>query len=817
MNRQPTLTLLVSLAAIATAAGAQQIRSVAAPPTDHSTTLYVTNRAPLASSPFVKLPIGSITPKGWLRGQVDLERNGMTGHLEEISPWCNFDTSAWKDPKHGKNGWEEMPYWLKGYADLGYVTGDATVIAHARKWIDAILASQDPDGWFGPYVLKTSLKGKPDMWPHMLCLNVLQSFYDYSKDDRVLPFMAKYFAWQAKVPDADFFTGYWDRMRIGDNIESIYWLYNRTGDKSLLALAERIHRHGARWDQGVANWHGVNFTQGFREPAIFWMQSHNDADRQATYGDYNTAMGTYGQFSGGGFASDENARKGYTDPRQGFETCSMVESMHSFEMLTRITGEATWADRTEQMAFNNLPASSTPDYKALHYLTGANMVQLDKGNKAPGIENSGTMLSYSPLAVYRCCQHNVAQGWPYFAEEMWLATSDGGLCASLYAESEVTAKVADGRDVKVVETTRYPFGDKVELTLSAAKPVKFPLYLRVPAWTTSATVRVNDQDVSVESRPPCYLVIEREWRDGDKVTLELPRQIVVHKWEKNQDSVSVERGPLTYSLKIGEAYKRYGGTDAWPEYEVYPTTPWNYALVLDDEDPPTSFEVADNPGPLPANPFKDPPITLKAKGRRLPAWTLDANNLLHTLQPSPTKSSEPVESIDLIPMGAARLRITSFPVIGAGPDVKEWTAPPPLPKVSHCFGGDTPAALNDGVLPKSSADQSIPRMTWWDHRGTTEWAEYDFDKPRAVSKSSVYWFDDENAARKGQCRLPASYRLLYKTEAGDWKEVASGSGYTVGKDKMNEVTFDAVTSKAVRLEAKLRDGFSGGILEWKVE
>jgi DUF1680 family protein len=813
MNRSLTVALLLSLACTC---GAAEVRSVSAPPPDRSTTLYPANRDPLAPSPFVKLPIGAITPKGWLRGQLDLMRTGMTGRLEEISPWCNFETSAWKDPRHGKNGWEEMPYWLKGYADLGYVTGDATIIAHSRKWIEAILASQDEDGWFGPYILKTSLKGKPDLWPHMLALNVLQSFYEYSNDPRVLPFMAKYFAWQAKVPDADFFTGYWDKMRVGDNIESIYWLYNRTGDKSLLDLAKRIHQHGARWDKGVANWHGVNFTQGFREPAIFSMQSKNPADRAAAYSNYDTAIGTYGQFPGGGFASDENARPGYADPRQGFETCSMVEFMHSFEMLTKITGDPTWADRTEEMAFNNLPASSTPDYRALHYLTGANMVQLDKANKAPGIENSGTMLSYSPFQVYRCCQHNISHGWPYFAEELWLATGDAGLCANLYSESEVSAKVADGETVKIVETTDYPFADKVTLKLALAKPVKFPLYLRVPKWTPSASVQINAMDVSIASQPPCYLVLEREWKDGDTVTLDLPMQTTLHTWSKNHNAVSVDRGPLTYSLKIGEKYQPYGKSKDWPEYEVYATTPWNYALVLDDKDPPASFESEARGGPLSANPFKDPPITLKAKGQRLPAWTLDGNNLLHTLQPSPTKSSELIESIELIPMGAARLRITAFPVIGRGPDAREWTIPPQPPKVSHCFASDTATALNDGLLPKFSNDHNIPRMTWWDHKGTTEWAEYDFDKPRKLNKSEVYWFDDETGQQKGACRTPASARLLYKS-GNDWKEVSNASGYGVEKDKFNVTTFEPTATTAIRLEVKLKENFSGGILEWRVE
>src|SRR5205085_1630889 len=143
---------------------------------------------------------------------------------------------------------------------------------------------------------------------------------------------------------------------------------------------------------------------------------------------------------------------------------------------------------------NSLPAALTPDQKALHYVTGANMVQLDRQNHAPGIQNRGTMLSYSPFAVYRCCQHNVSHGWPYYAEELWLATADRGLCASLYAPSEVSAKVGDGTTVTLTEQTAYPFRDTVRLKVSLPRPVRFPLYLRVPRWCKAPAVRINDVD-----------------------------------------------------------------------------------------------------------------------------------------------------------------------------------------------------------------------------------------------------------------------------------------------------------------------------------
>jgi len=119
---------------------------------------------------------------------------------------------------------------------------------------------------------------------------------------------------------------------------------------------------------------------------------------------------------------------------------------------------------------------------------------------------------------------------------------------------------------------------------------------------------------------------------------------------------------------------RYGGTDDWPELEVYPTTPWNYGLVLDSENPASSLKLVRSDGPLPEQPFtpETVPLQIKAKAKKIPGWTLDKHGLVGKLGPSPVRSDEPVETVTLIPMGAARLRITMFPTIGSGPDAHDW-------------------------------------------------------------------------------------------------------------------------------------------------
>jgi len=270
------------------------------------------------------------------------------------------------------------------------------------------------------------------------------------------------------------------------------------------------------------------------------------------------------------------------------------------------------------------------------------------------------------------------------------------------------------------------------------------------------------------------------------------------------------------ALKIGERWSRYGGTDSWPEQEVFPGTPWNYGLILETKNPANSFQITKKGGPLAAQPFtpQAAPLELQARAKKIPAWKQDSQGLVGKLQPSPVKSDEPIETIALIPMGAARLRITAFPVIGAGKDAHEWAAPAASRvSASHCFESDSVEALVDGQEPKSSNDKSIPRFTWWDHRGTTEWVQYDFVKPRKVSAVEIYWFDDTGT---GNCRVPQSWKVLYK-EGANWKPVEGASEYGTKLDAYNRVEFQNVETTGLRIEAMLQPDFSGGILEWKVK
>ncbi|MDE3184345.1 MAG: glycoside hydrolase family 127 protein [Bacteroidota bacterium] len=658
------------------------------PPTNDINSFYVSNKKPLEPLVFIKLPVGNIKPEGWILKYLELQRDGLTGNLGEISAWLEKKNNAWfSGTGKGGHGWEEVPYWLKGYGDLGYILNDKSIIDETKLWLEKVFESQRPDGFFGPGEVVRNEKNQivkiPDLWPNMIMLWCLQSYYEYSNDKRVIPFITKYFHWQSMVPDSILLKTYWENSRGGDNLYSIYWLYDHTGEKSLLDLGTKIFRNTANWDQknNLPNWHNVNIAQCFREPATYYMQAKDSSLLKATYNDFHLVRNIYGQMPGGMFGADENARKGYTDPRQAVETCGMVEQMASDEILSGITGDPMWADNCEDVAFNTYPAAVMPDFRGLRYLTAPNMVISDDKNHSPGIQNAGPFLTMNPFSS-RCCQHNHSQGWPYYEEHLWMATPDNGIAAMMYNSSDVSVKIGDkkGQTVILKQRTNYPFDEKVTIQVNTSSPVNFPLYLRIPRWCNNATVSVNGKPLTLEAKPSSYIRLKNKWKQGDVIQLSLPMHLYLQLWTENKNSVSVNYGPLTFSLKIKEYYQQVSSKASaigdskwqpeadqskWPAYNIYPASMWNYGLELNSSPLSEQFEIIKKPWPESNFPFtqNDVPIMIKAKGKLIPEWTLDKYGLCGVLPQSPVGVHTQEQNIELIPMGAARLRISAFPVV----------------------------------------------------------------------------------------------------------------------------------------------------------
>ena len=678
MNR--LLSCLLPLLALCTSSPAQTNVSVVERPSSEATHAnYTPFRQPLQQVPLLKLPVGKVQPRGWLRKYLELQRDGLNGQLGTVSAWLDKSGNQWLSGQ-GDHGWEEVPYWIRGYISLAYILDDEAMIREAGTWIQAVLNNQATNGRLGP----DGYDGQsPDLWAKMPMLWALQTYYEATGTSRVLNAMNRYFKWEKTIGDNIFLKGAWQDKRGSDNIWSVIWLYNRNGDQAILPLIDKLHRASVDWTmQGsLPNWHGVNVAQGFREPATYYIYTGDEDMLQATYRAFGEMRSRFGQMPGGMYAADENARNGYYDPRNGAETCAIVEQMASDEILMGITGDVFWADHLEDVAFNSLPAALMPDMRSLRYITSANMAVSDEKNHAPSIDNAlRGMLSMSPFSS-RCCQHNHGMGWPYFAEHLVMATPDGGLATMLYAANETTALVADGVSLRMEETTDYPFGETVTLTLHPGQEkVSFPLYLRIPAWAEGASVSVNGEAQPIAEAAGRYVRISRQWQEGDAVRLTLPMKVRSTVWQQNKSSVSVSYGPLTLSLKIDEEWEAHDsrdhdfvqddshwqeGVDAslWPCYVLRAKSDWNYGLVVDSQNLPVGFSVIRKPFPENNQPFtlEGNPLEFTAVGRKIPSWGFDATGMTDFLPTKYAPRAAETTPITLVPMGAARLRISAFP------------------------------------------------------------------------------------------------------------------------------------------------------------
>ena len=615
---------------------------------------------------FRPLPLGAVRPSGWLENQLRIQRNGLSGNLDQF--WPDIMDSGWTGGKD--EGWERMPYWLDGVVPLAWLLDDAPLKARIEKYLDYILTHQQEDGWLGPEQ-SSSRSGnyKPrDPWPVFVMLKVLTQYHEATGDPRVLPAMQRFLrCLEAQLAERPLFD--WNKFRWQDLVLSIHWLYDRSDEDWLLDLAATAREQGYDWINHFNNlpykqrakfWslesHVVNTAMAVKAPGVWFRQSAAVPDRDAVHSGLAQLDEYHGQATGL-FTGDECLAGRM--PSQGTELCAVVEFMYSLELLAGLLGDPVFADRLERIAFNALPATFSPDMWAHQYDQQANQVVCKVSDPNVYATNGPDANLFGLEPNYGCCTANMHQGWPKFAAHLWMRAQDGGLAAIAYAPCLVKSVVHDAATEIAVETN-YPFSEEIAINVTVDRPVTFALHLRIPGWTKDATVQLGEEGAATVSSGQ-FQVINREWIGTTRLILRLPMPVRIER--RYNDAAAIHRGPLVYSLKIGEDWRHLRGDMPHADWEVHPTTPWNYALLLDPDNPGKGLQFIE--GDRSDNPFspEGAPVRATVQGRRLPGWDLERNAAAPPPQ-SPVLSDAPLENLTLIPYGCSHLRLTEFPVLG---------------------------------------------------------------------------------------------------------------------------------------------------------
>jgi uncharacterized protein len=617
----------------------------------------------LAPTAFRMLPLGEIRPAGWLLRQLRIQADGLTGHLDEFWPDVG-PNSGWL----GGNGesWERGPYYLDGLIPLAYLLDDKVLKAKAQKFIEWTLANQQPNGMIGP-------ASNVDWWPRMVMVKALAQYYEATRDGRILPALTRYFHFQlAEMPQRPLQS--WGRYRWQDEALAAEWLYERTQDGSLLQLIDLLKRQGYDWQSQFVNFpytgptprsylkgglsddamqtHGVNNAQALKVSAVKYRVSGVAAQRNAFFRQL-AALNNYHGMPNGMFSCDEHLAG--LEPQQGTELCSVVEAMFSLEVALATFGDATIGDRLETIAFNALPATFTDDMWSHQYDQQSNQVQVGLLSK-PWTTNGPESNLYGLEPNFGCCTANFHQGWPKFATSLWMRTKNDGLAATLFAPSEVRTSVA-GVAVHVLEETDYPFRGAVRFTVTPEKPVSFKFSFRVPGWAKNTSVKINGKMVELPIEPATFAELDRVWHSGDVVELTFPMNPRVSRWFNR--SISVERGPLVFSLDPGESWVKLRDRGLTADWQVFPTGQWNYALNVDETNVAALHVIEE---PVGARPFanSNAPVKLKVEARRLDNWHSE-DGVAAAPPKSPVTTNKPEETLTLVPYACAKLRITAFP------------------------------------------------------------------------------------------------------------------------------------------------------------
>lgn len=591
-----------------------------------------------------------IKSKGWLKRQLELQANGLSGNLDKV--WPDVRDSAWIGGD--REGWERVPYWLDGFIPLAYLLEDDDMIARAKKYIDSIISSQESDGWICP--CSQEERAGYDSWAVQLITKTLKVYYDCSGDERipeVIYRVMKNYYELLKTEQIKLFD--WGRFRWYESFVALNFLYERYNEEWIKELARILKEQGAdyntyaeRWKRYLNRWtyetHIVNLAMMLKSEAVscdLLGEEYTD-NAQKLYdilSEYNSTPVEL-------FTGDECLAG--LSPIHGTELCAVVEQMYSYELLYAYTGDKKWAEKLEIIAFNALPATISDDMWSHQYVQMSNQIACQKfPGKSLFTTNGGESHLFGLEPNYGCCTANFNQGWPKFAQSAFMHDEDT-VVSAVMLPCELNF---DGKSILV--ETNYPFENKAKYTISSDKD--FTLKVRIPSFAENLTVNGENRQNDM---------LSFEIKAGVETQINISFDAPAYFKSRPYDLSTVQCGslvfcvPISYEAKMHE-YERDSVERKFPycDYELVPTSDYNYAYCG------KTLEIQRrNIGEIPFS-SKNPPVIIKTKVKKI-NWGLEEG--YETVCAKIPQSLEPIgdeTDVELYPYGCAKLRMTEIPVI----------------------------------------------------------------------------------------------------------------------------------------------------------
>lgn len=612
------------------------------------------------------LNINEIEPSGWIKKQLEIQKNGLSGNLDLF--WPDVKDSSW----FGGNaeGWERAPYWLDGIIPLAYLLKDKPLIKRIEKYINYIVDNQRPDGWLGPKKMNVenvemifSSDGKYDIWAQFLALKVLIQYHDITKEERVFEAIRKgLYSIDNSINYTPLFN--WGQARWFEALIPIFWYYEKTGDEWVYDLAIKLRGQGFEWGEFIKYWpykkptekekwnymsHVVNNAMAIKSYGLWYRISKDKKDLNMSHFMINELDKYHGTVFGG-ITGDECLAG--TSPVRGTELCSIVEYMYSLEQLISNTGDISFADRLELLAFNALPATISEDMWSHQYDQQVNQIECSTKREWPWNTNDMDANIFGLQPHFGCCTSNMHQGWPKFVSSLWMKDEKENLIVISYSPCKINTKVLN-TNLMIHVDTDYPFKNKVKIKIKKDNSKEISLFLRNVSWSKETKITIGSEVIIFKEDLLEIKLIDNE----SEINIEFEEEFEI--LERNNTNFSIKRGPLLYSLKIPALWKQINKDDPLKQiphgdWELYPLENWNYSFKKNAPKKIIKSIITDIPFSE-----KFPPISIQVEGYQIPNW-VEKNGCADILN-NPKLGDKKL--LKLIPYGCSKLRITEFPKI----------------------------------------------------------------------------------------------------------------------------------------------------------